>query len=104
MLGAAWSAVDIYWSEFRRLGSLEEMEEIGDIAVKIIRGKVETSNKNLAKKEAKKVVVVFQNEEADALPCPRAEVPGFELVEEAAGVGATQARADMRGVRRVAHA
>lgn len=44
MLGAAWSGVDIYWGEYRRLAQEEELREIGEIAAKIVKGKLESRN------------------------------------------------------------
>ncbi|MBU0548895.1 MAG: hypothetical protein KJ838_01035, partial [Candidatus Omnitrophica bacterium] len=59
-LGAAWAGVDIYWNEWRRLARKEELEEIGDIAIKIVKGKLEHINGAAGEAEAKKKVILLQ--------------------------------------------
>ncbi|MBM3251260.1 MAG: glycosyltransferase, partial [Candidatus Omnitrophica bacterium] len=59
MLGAAWAGVDIYWSEWRRLAREEELEELGGVAIKIVKGKIEKINK--ANDKATKRIVVFKD-------------------------------------------
>ncbi len=74
-LGAAWAGVDIYWNEWRRLAKEEELLELGDIAAKIVKGKIEDANK--ADKEANKKLVVFDSGEVavNAASAPVAPVP-----------------------------
>lgn len=57
MLGAAWAGVDIYWKEWRRLAKEGELQEIGDVAIKIVKGKMEDINKN--DDQNKKIIVSF---------------------------------------------
>ncbi len=57
MLGAAWAGVDIYWDQWRRLAKKEELQEIGDVAIKIVKGKMEDINKN--DDQNKKIIVSF---------------------------------------------
>jgi len=59
MLGAAWPGVDVYWDEWRRLGREEDLNDIGDIAISIVNGKIEEANKNLGS-QAKKTIVAFE--------------------------------------------
>lgn len=59
LLGAAWPGVDVYWDEWRRLGREEDLNDLGDIAISIVKGKIEAANKNLGS-QARKTVVAFE--------------------------------------------
>ncbi len=76
MLGAAWGAVDIYWSEWRRLAREEELQAFGDLAVKIVKGKIEERNKS---DENKKIVFDFGDQ--DKLPATQ-DIDGLKMVEQ----------------------
>jgi hypothetical protein len=56
-LGAAWAGVDLSWNEWRRLAQEEELDEIGDIAINIIKGKIDLANKN--DKARPKTIITF---------------------------------------------
>ncbi|MFH0731679.1 MAG: PEP/pyruvate-binding domain-containing protein [Candidatus Omnitrophota bacterium] len=46
MLGAAWSGVDIYWDQWRRLASEKDIVRVGYDAIKIIKKKINDANGN----------------------------------------------------------
>jgi len=56
-LGAAWAGVDIFWDEWRRLATEEELMRFGDMAAGIAEAKVEAANR--ADPSSEKKVVVF---------------------------------------------
>lgn len=58
-LGAAWAGVDIFWDEWRRLATEEELLRFGDIAASIAEAKLEAANK--ADPSSSSKVVVFEN-------------------------------------------
>ena len=85
MLGAAWSGVDIYWNEWRRLAREKELQDLGDVAIKIVKGKIESANKSKSGKEAIKKVVVFEEKPGYTV---QPEVPGPTDVLPAARIQA----------------
>ncbi len=54
-LGAAWSGVDIYWKEWRRLSRKAELMKMGSLAASIVEGKIEAANKADPKNQKKLV-------------------------------------------------
>ena len=63
-LGAAWAGVDIFWNEWRRLSTEDELMRFGNIAASMAEAKVEAANKEDTRVEKK--VVVFDEQPAAA--------------------------------------
>ncbi len=81
MLGAAWGGVDIYWNEWRRLATEEELTDFGTKAAWMAEQKL--ADANAADPSVKRFVVKFDTDAAKAEAVSSAR-DAAKVVEEAA--------------------
>lgn len=76
--GAAWSGVDIYWNEWRRLGQDKELQQLGEDASKIVKAKIAEINSKLPAAEQKQVVTFVGSEKKAA---PKVQMDGGVMAQ-----------------------